>query len=515
MANEISKKIRNELIHTIRIRYKDATKMEKTRILDEFVALSGYHRKHACRLLSRQNEHYEANKTIKSQRIYNEAVKQALIILWETADRICSKRLKAVIPDLMESMERHQHMNLDPTVRERLLKISASSIDRLLYDVREKAKPHRKKRRSPKKVSRLVPIRTFADWDDPEPGYLEVDFVAHNGGSSSGVFIHTLVGTDINSGWTECIPLLAREQSLVVEGLEAFCHRFPFPVLGLDFDNDGAFINDTLFNYCETHAIKFTRSRPFHKNDQAWVEQKNSAVVRRFVGYERFSGFIAGQALAQLYQHVRLYVNYFQPSFKLQKKIRLGARTKRIYDKPSTPHNRLIDHSTIQESEKNFLRSESVQLDPVHLLHQIRDKQAALSALSTPEYQATGPGRKSLDEFLSQLPTIWRYGDARPTHCRKPVKVRYWRTREDPFKEVWTDVLLWLQTDPDTTAKDLFERLQNEYPKKFFDGQLRTLQRRVKEWRQIMAKELVYSCLDQGPSYDNIAPIGLKLNEWK
>ena len=138
-----------------------------------------------------------------------------------------------------------------------------------------------------------------------------------------------------------------------------------------------------------------------------------------------------------------------------------------------------------------------------------------MSALSTPEYQATGPGRKSLDEFLSQLPTIWRYGDARPTHCRKPVEMRYWRTREDPFKEVWPDVLLWLQTDPDTTAKDLFERLQVQYPGKYRDGQLRTLQRRVKEWRQIMAKDLVYSCLDQEPSYENIAPIGLKLNEWK
>ena len=232
MANNITKRTRSEIIHAISKRYQDAVKTEKTQILDEFVALSGYHRKHACRLLGRQKESHESKKLIISQCIYNEAVKQALIILWETADRICSKRLKAIIPVLIESMERHQHMNLDSIVREKLLKISASSIDRLLSDVRKKAKPYRKKRKRSKKVSLKVPIRTFADWGDPEPGFLEVDFVAHNGGSTSGAFIHTLVGTDINSGWTECIPLLAREQSLVVEGLEALAHQLPFPVLG-------------------------------------------------------------------------------------------------------------------------------------------------------------------------------------------------------------------------------------------------------------------------------------------
>jgi hypothetical protein len=510
MVKEISKNTRNEIIEAIRRRYMLALKKEKTKILDEFIALSGYHRKHAVRLLGRYNQVVEPNKLTTSKRIYDEAVKEALIIIWEAADRICSKRIKAVIPDLIDAMERHGHLALNPTVRQRLLKISAATIDRLLFDVRIKAHQHKRKRKSSKKVSKKVPIRTFADWDNPAPGYLEIDFVAHSGGSMGGKFIHTLVGTDVSSQWIECVPLLAREQSLVVEALEVLRRQLPFTMLGIDFDNDSAFINDTLLDYCKNNEITFTRSRPFRKNDQAWVEQKNGAVIRRFVGYERFSGVVAGQALAHLYQNIRLYVNYFQPSFKLLEKKRQGAKIRKIYDKPATPYHRLLNHSSIEESTKKSLQVQRIQLDPVRLLHQIRDKQAALAALTCPDYQPTGPGRTNLEEFLAQLPILWRYGDARPTHHRKTVKMRYWRTREDPFKEVWIDVLHWLQSEPDTTAKDLFKRLQKEHPGKFSSGQLRTLQRRVREWRQILAKKLVYSCLDLNTGYDKIIPIGAK-----
>ena len=156
-----------------------------------------------------------------------------------------------------------------------------------------------------------------------------------------GSFIHTLVGTDISSGWTEFVPLLAREQSLVVEGLDAMFQHIPFPVLGIDSDNDSAFINDTLLAFCQKHQIEFTRSRAYHKNDQAWVEQKNGAVIRRMVGHERFSGVVACQALSHLYQAARLYVNYFQPSFKLRDKSRDGFKVKRTYEPPATPFDRL------------------------------------------------------------------------------------------------------------------------------------------------------------------------------
>lgn len=203
-------------------------------------------------------------------------------------------------------------------------------------------------------------------------------------------------------------------------------------------------------------------------------------------------------------------MNYFQPSFKLLGKERHGAKIRKLYDKPTTPYNRLLSHPDIHESEKNNLQAQSVRLDPVQLLHQIRDKQSALSVLTSPDSHTTGPGKKSIEEFLAQLPNLWRYGDARPTHSRKTQEIRHWRTRKDPFKEVWADVLQWLQSEPGTTAKELFKRLQEEHPGRFTDGQLRTLQRRVKEWRQIMAKKLVHSYLDLDTGYDKIVPIGVK-----
>jgi hypothetical protein len=513
MAMKINKNTRDEIINALKERYKKSKKKEKKRILDEFTAVSGYHRKHAARLLGSKYQVNLSNKKITSKRIYDDAVKDALIIVWETADRICSKRLKAAIPDLIDAMERHNHLKLDPILHQRLLKISASSIDRLLSEVRKKARPYKKKRKSSKKVNKQIPIRTFADWDDPVPGFLEIDFVAHHGGSMHGNFIHTFVGTDVCSGWTECIPLIAREQSIVVEALEVLRNQLPIPLLGIDCDNDSAFINDTLLTYCRTNGIKFTRSRPYRSNDQAWVEQKNSAVVRRFVGYERFAGVVAGQALAHLYQNIRLYVNYFQPSFKLLEKEHQTAKIRRIYDKPTTPYNRLINHPTISGSEKNSLRLKSVQLDPVYLLHQIRDKQSALAALTSPDYPATGPGRKSLEEFLAQLPNLWKFGDARPTHSNNKKKVHYWRTRKDPFEEVWPDVLQWLQKEPENTAKELFQRLQGYYPGRFSNGQLRTLQRRIKEWRHIMARNLVYLSLDLNSTSENIVPIGVKKDQ--
>jgi hypothetical protein len=186
----------------------------------------------------------------------------------------------------------------------------------------------RRRRRSLKKLSKEIPVKTFADWQDPSPGFLEIDFVVHGGGSMSGEYLHSLVTTDVCSGWVEAVPLLAREQMLVIEGLNVIRDQLPVKVQGIDSDNDGAFINDTLTSYCQEAGIVFTRSRPHHKNDQAWIEQKNGAVIRKMVGHERLSGMVAGQALAQLLQAVRLYVNYFQPSFKLRQRVREGSKVK-------------------------------------------------------------------------------------------------------------------------------------------------------------------------------------------
>jgi len=507
MDNKISTQAKEELVRALGQRYHQSPKVVKTQILNEFIAVSGYHRKHAIRLLSgnidSSSHRNNSCEVHRSRRIYNEAVKEALIVTWEAADRICGKRLKAVLPTLVDAMEQHRHLNLNPEVRRQLLKVSASTIDRLLSPIRNPSQSRRKRRR-PKKVSKEVPIRTFGDWDDPKPGYLEIDFVVHCEGFMTGSFIHTLVTTDVSSGWTEFIPLLNREQSLVVEGLDAIFQQIPFPVLGIDSDNDSAFINDTLLLFCQKHHIEFTRSRAYHKNDQAWIEQKNGAVIRRMVGYERFSGVVAGQALAHLYQAARLYVNYFQPSFKLLKKIRNGAKVRRFYDPPVTSCDRLLKHPLVDDQIKEKLRLQRKQLDPVELLHRIRQAQSALAALASNDSSPQGQGRESLEQFLAQLPRLWQSGEVRPTHHAHSTKPHNWRTRKDPFENVWHDVLRWLQSDPDITAKDLFERIQYENPGRFPNGQLRTLQRRVKEWRQIMARKLVYTCMKENSEVTEI-----------
>ena len=362
MSDKISKQGKRELLEVLRQRYQQAAKQDKSKILDEFVAVAGCHRKHAIRLLT-ANGPLAATAPVVARRTYDEAVRQALIVLWEAADRICGKRLKAVLPGLIAALERHGHLNLDAEVRQRVLAVSAATIDRLLASVRSNTS-QRRKRRASTKPSKEIPIRTFADYGDALPGYLEIDFVSHGGTSMQGVFLWSLVATDVCSGWTEAVALVAREQSLVVEGLEVIRRQFPIPIKGIDSDNDSAFINETLQAYCQEQKWEFTRSRAYQKNDQAWIEQKNGAVVRRFVGYERHAGMVAGQCLARLYQSMRLFVNYFQPSMKLRSKIREGAKVKKTYHKPATPCERLLAHASVAEAVKEKLRAEQGAAGP-------------------------------------------------------------------------------------------------------------------------------------------------------
>ena len=326
-----------------------------------------------------------------------------------------------------------------------------------------------------------------------------------------GTFLWSLVATDVCSGWTEAVPLVAREQSLVVEGLVVMRRQFPVPIRGIDTDNDGAFINETLQDYCQEQHLEFTRSRAYQKNDQAWIEQKNGSVIRRFVGDRRLSGLVAGQCLSRLYQMIRLYVNYFQPSFKLLSKTREGSKVHKRYHKPATPCDRLLARASVSTAAKEALGAELASLDPLEILHQIREGQAALAALSSDDLNQ-GPERESLEAFLAKLPGLWREGEARPTHRSAAATARWWRTRKDPFETVWPEILLWLQQDPESTAKSLIERLQREYPGQFAEGQLQTLQRRLGEWRRAMARTLVHACLDENKATGNPVVVGAKQN---
>ena len=299
---KVSMTARDELVNALARRYAVAGRAEKTRILDEFVAIAGFHRKHAMRLL-RCDAAARRSEGKASRRIYGEAVLEAIVVLWEASDRICGKRLKALMPVLVEAMERHGHLRLGPEIRPAVLAMSASTIDRSLREVREQASGRKRRRTAaPSSVRKSIPVRTFSDWDDPPPGFVEADLVAHCGPVANGSFVQTLTVTDIATGWTECAPLLYREQTLLREVLGEVRRRLPFELLGFDTDNDSVFVNATVRDYCRDSGIVFTRCRPWRKNDQAFVEQKNGAIVRRIVGYCRLEGSGSrGGAIAALH----------------------------------------------------------------------------------------------------------------------------------------------------------------------------------------------------------------------
>jgi hypothetical protein len=262
----------------------------------------------------------------------------------------------------------------------------------------------------------------------------------------------------------------------------------------LDADNDSAFMNDTVFNFCKEHRIEFTRSRAYKKNDQAWVEQKNGAIVRRLVGYGRLSGGGAAAALAELYAVARLYVNFFQPSFKLKSKSRDGARVVKKYHEPMTPCERLLQHPAVDEATKGLLREQLQRLDPVQLLQQMRAAQQRLAELVIGHGVRINPAAtRNVDSFLASLAEAWKDGEVRPTHRKKPSAPRTWRTRVDPFEQVWPMIEQWLQEEPGASAKALLGRLTEMLPGLYAGtAQLRTLQRRVQAWRREQAMELVF-----------------------
>jgi len=490
---------RKELVEALRARYRGAKPAEKIKILDEFVAVAGYHRKHAVRLL-RCESAAEKKEAAARNRVYDEAVRQALTVLWEAADRVCGKRLKALIPTLVEAMERHGHLALDAVVKDKILQVSAASIDRVLANARTHIDGQRKRRTGVgAAIRRSIPVRTFADWRDPPPGFFEIDMVEHCGGpKTDGDFVHTLTLTDIASGWTECVAMPLRNQSLVVEALSVAEEQLPFAMLGVDSDNDSAFMNQTVFDYCKARELVQTRSRAYKKNDQAWVEQKNGAIVRRLVGYGRLSGPEATKALAQLYASSRLYINFFQPSFKLKSKTRDGARVKKLYHAPATPCDRLLAHDSVDAQTKERLKAQFKSLDPVRLLQEIRAAQQTLSDLAahgvrTEAATSTPP---DVAAFLASLSSAWKDGEARPTHRKQANATHWWRTRPDPFADAWPVVEGWLIAQPSISAKELMDRLAAMVPDAYASkAQLRTMQRRVKAWRADKAKDLILGAL--------------------
>jgi hypothetical protein len=261
MTKQLKVATRRELIEAVARRYRAGTRAEKQQILDELVKVTGFHRKHALRVLkcSRATKRDHQLAAGYRVRLYDEAVRQALVIVWEASDRLCGKRLREAIPAMVGAMERHGHLQLDAEVRGRLMAASAATLDRLLAPVRQTGKAGRRRAGAGSLLRNAIAVRTFGDWHDPAPGYFEMDLVAHCGKSVVGSYAHSLVLTDIASGWTECASMAVREQTLVIHTLEQIRAKAPVPMLGLDVDNDSAFINDTLVGYCRQRGLELTR----------------------------------------------------------------------------------------------------------------------------------------------------------------------------------------------------------------------------------------------------------------
>jgi hypothetical protein len=248
-----------------------------------------------------------------------------------------------------------------------------------------------------------------------------------------------------------------------------------------------------VWDYCQAAGIAFTRCRPYRKNDQAWVEQKNGAVVRRIVGYRRFEGVAAAAALARLYATTRLFVNFFQPSFKLAEKQRDGARVMKRYHAPATPYQRLIADPRTSDQIRERLSAINGELDPVRLLREMRSLQTRLVEIADKPIarEANAVAGTSLEQFLDGLRTAWKEGEVRPT-SRPKMRAKRLRRRPDPFAPVIAELRAWFEAEPWRTGRELLQRLQAQLPGNYPDSQLRTLQRRLKVGRCEMAQRLVF-----------------------
>ena len=373
----ISQRSRRELLEALRPRYLQASRAEKQTMLDEFTATTGYHRKYAIRVLRHPPRRALRHRRGR-QAVYGEEVRQALEQVWEVYGRICSKRLQPYLAEGLQALERCGEVSLSPAVRQLLLRISASSIDRCLKGVRVAGRHGLSTTKPGTLLRQAIPVRTFTPWDEERPGFLEVDLVAHCGESTAGSYLNTLTCTDVCTGWTDVTALPHKSQEAVCQALQNVRARLPFPLQGLDSDNGGEFINDLLYRYCIDEHVTFTRSRPYQKNDQAHVEQKNWSVVRHTVGYDRLEDEAEWRLLESLYVDLRHYINFFQPVLKLIAKERLGNRLLRRYDQARTPYQRVVERTDLELASKAHLAQLYVQLNPVHLRHRIDDQVAQL-----------------------------------------------------------------------------------------------------------------------------------------
>ena len=501
---------------------REASPSQKRTLLDAFVAATGYHRTYARWLL---NHAEEVQQTLRRPRPaqYGPEVQHALFLAWQAANRICAKRLIPFLPTLLEALERHEHLQISEECRKQLLSMSAATADRLLSSQRKQSQRGLSTTRAGTLLKQQIPIRTFEEWKEIRPGFLEADLVAHCGIDIEGGYLYTLTLTDIATGWTECLPLLYRSQETVLAALQQARILFPFPILGIDTDNGGEFINESLMAYCEQEQITFTRGRPNLKNDQCFVEQKNGAIVRQVLGYDRLVGEQAYRQLTELYRALRLYVNCFQPSMKLLAKQRAGKKVRYVYDPAKTPLQRLLQSGVLTVEIQQELTEVVQALDPIRLLHQLEQVQQAvfrcavgcapvispipsapIRVFSLQDCSARAlPAEGHAPDLEAGLETFYHEQERRK-------RVLGWRhTHKDPFEGEWEQIFSWLVANPERSSGDIFRELQRRSPGRYQPLQIRTLQRGMRKIRaQLLEtrKEQWQEEVIRGPTPTPIAP---------
>jgi len=382
----MSPKARMEYLETIYLRYKRASRKEKTTILDEFCVNCGYHRKHAIRVLNKFKRFTKPRPKKRGRpSVYNKpSVIEPLKRIWLAANLPCSKRLRAIIRIWLPSYL-IEYGGLQSDVIKALLKISAPSIDRLLESSRIKYRGRGRSTTKPGTLLRKqIPIKTD-QWDEKRPGFLEADTVAHCGESTLGEYVNTVDTVDIATGWTEQRAVWGKGEGGVLNAIKDIESSLPFPLLGFDSDNGNEFLNWHLLRHFAKRKspIQFTRSRSYHKDDNAHIEEKNWTHVRQWLGYHRFDDERLVGLINELYKSEwRFYHNFFMPSMKLLEKKMIAAKTIKCYDKPRTPYQRVMESSYVPANIKRSLKEQFEQLNPFKLRKAIEMKLAKIFKLT-------------------------------------------------------------------------------------------------------------------------------------
>lgn len=350
-SNEIKR-----YLEKLKVRYYGSKKKEKKIILDEFVKTTGHDRKYAIKLL-RGWYKYKKEGFSRPHRVYTQRDAAILEKVCDFLDWINSKRIKAGLVVAIDQLIAAGELHLSWQDRKRLLAISPATIDRLLtrHNRRPKHRSH-SYTKSGTLLKSQIPIRTFADWNENKVGFCEIDLVGHDGGVARGDFSWTLNFVDVKSAWCEQIAVFNKAQKHVFAGIKTVRGRLPFPLVGIDSDCGSEFINNQLYRYSIQEKITFTRARPGKKNDNSYVEQKNDSVVRRWIGYGRYDTQEQVDTLNRFYELLRLYTNFFLPVMKLKKKVRIGSKIIKRYDRPKTPYARILGAKDVSGDIKKNLR---------------------------------------------------------------------------------------------------------------------------------------------------------------